>query len=258
MTRANPIPDAPWPRPSSARAWLAERSDGTRLHAGVDIGHGRQVVQAPEAGIVRMVAHASYANDVPRFSDPRGWAGYGPFAVLLEGAQQYHLLAHVDAVQVRPGQVLEAGDAIATVAPRGNHLHWEVRTRRQPPASWATVEISLDPQQWVDGRQQAWSREHYGCPPNSLEDRHTPRACRPGAGPTPIPRETRPRPRPAPGFRPFTEPEPPASRPGQVIPLPLGAPRFLPRGASDNDGDDGEGAEGPAASGSSLPWSSFS
>lgn len=261
--RAIPISDARWPRPTSPRAWLAERSNGTRLHAGVDLGYGREVVVAPEDSIVRAVIHASYAGDEPRFSNPAGWAGYGPFAVLLEGPSEYHLLAHVTAVTVRPGDVLEAGDSIATVAPRGNHLHWEVRRRRQPPRDWATVEIALDPQAWLDGRQQGWSAQAYGCPPNPVNDRRTPRACRPEvvARDLPmLPRQPVPAPAPEPGIRMFPPPARLARpRPGRVLPFPpLAAPGFrlrgFPPGAAGAELDAGE----PAPDGSPRWWSSFS
>lgn len=187
MSRLLPIDGARWPRAQTARAWLASRSDGERLHAGVDLGRAGELVRAPEAGIVWGVIEASYAGDEPRFSRPTGWAGYGPHVVVLEGdSGAWHVLAHVDvdglgASRPSPGQRVELGQVVALVAERGGHLHWEVRSRTKPPRGWATIEVALDPAAWLEGRTREWSRELDGCPPRPGSTAKTPRACRPGA-----------------------------------------------------------------------------
>lgn len=197
--RALPIPLAALPTSTSARAWLAPRSDGARFHAGIDLGHADEPVLAPESGVVWGVIEASYAEDEPRFSRPRGWAGYGPRVVVLEGdSGAFHVLAHVDDPMVGVGQRVEMGDVLAVVAERGNHLHWEVRDRAQPPAGWATVEVSLQPEAWLAGHLRRWTREADGCPLNPRDTRQTPRACRPSSAaeyhaPSPAPElEVRP------------------------------------------------------------------
>lgn len=207
--RVLPIALAALPREGTARAWLASRSDGARLHAGVDIGRRGDEVKAPETGVVWGVIEASFAADEPRFSRPLGWAGYGPVVVVLEGdSGAWHVLAHVDHPAVRAGQRVELGEHLADVADRGNHLHWEVRRRTKPPRGWATVEVALEPEAWLAGRIQPWSRAVNGCPPNPGDTTSTPRACRPGArdvapvpgraapsAPSTRPRGARPRPR---------------------------------------------------------------
>ncbi len=210
--RALPIALAALPREGSARAWLAERSDGARLHAGIDLGRQGNDVKAPEAGIVWGVIDASYASDEPRYSHPGGWAGYGPRVVVLEGdSGAWHVLAHVDEPAVRVGERVGIGQRIAVVADRGNHLHWEVRSRTKPPRGMATVEVALDPVAWVAGRIQVWSRAVHGCPPNPGETTRTPTACRPGAREVP----------PVPGR---VEPTAP------VLRLPARTPAPAPRG----------------------------
>jgi murein DD-endopeptidase MepM/ murein hydrolase activator NlpD len=199
--RTLPISGAALPRAGGARAWLAERSDGARLHAGVDLGHADDLVLAPEDGTVRYVVEASYAALTPRYSQPLGWAGYGPAAVVVEGdsgawhllahvrdSGAWHLTAHVRAPRVAVGQRVAHGEVLAQVAAAGNHLHWEVRTRAKPPRGWATVEIALDPLAWLEGREERYSSEQNGCPRLPNDTTSTPRACRPGAlAPTPLP-----------------------------------------------------------------------
>jgi murein DD-endopeptidase MepM/ murein hydrolase activator NlpD len=174
----------PWPV-RGARAWLAQRSDGARLHAGVDLGTSHDRVLAPEPCQVVRVIEASYGGRTPRYSRPRGWGGYGPMAVLVQAlesgqaVQRWHLLAHVDRVCVEPGQVLELGDEVARVAPIGAHLHWEVREHETPPPGWATVETVLDPGEWLEGRERRWQHGVDPCPRAPERSARTPRACRP-------------------------------------------------------------------------------
>lgn len=170
---------ASWPQ-SGARAWLADRSGGRRLHAGVDLGRAGDVVVAPESGLIDVVVDASYGDEQPRHSSARGFAGYGPRAVVLRGdSGWWHLLAHVEHVEVRDEQRVEAGAPLARVAVRGGHLHWEVRARKLPPRQWATVEVTDDPAAWLAGVRRPYTRE-LGCPVVLSTDTHSPRACRPG------------------------------------------------------------------------------
>lgn len=188
--RGLPVESARIPAPFTPRGWLGDRSEGHRLHAGVDLGHARAVVVAPEACFVELVADASYAEEEPRYSSPTGWSGYGPRAVVVGGASGvWHLLAHLGNVAVRPGDILGRGDVIGDVSPRGSHVHWEVREHVRPPRDVATVEIALDPIAWLDGRREPWPPSV--CPLRPTDDERTPRACRPGttSRPTEIPAE---------------------------------------------------------------------
>lgn len=189
-TRVLPVTGARQPAPFTPRGWLGERSDGHRLHAGVDLGHAGADVVAPEAASVEVIADASYAERVPRFSRPSGWSGYGPTAVVLAGASgRWHLLAHLDReLAVGLGDVVLPGQLIGTVARIGSHVHWEVRERATPPRGVATVEVALDPLAWLDGRSEPWTPAV--CPTHPTDDERTPRACRPGR--TSSPRELPP------------------------------------------------------------------
>lgn len=176
--RQSPIPGARWPREGTARAWLASRADGARLHAGVDLGRNEPVL-APEAGRVVLVAEASYGGQTPRFSRPAGWGGYGPRAVLIHGESGFfHLLAHVDDVRVSEGDEVAIGQQVATVSPVGRHLHWEVRRRARPPAGVAVVEIVDDPAAWLRHEERPWTPE-LGMPERPGDTWRTPRAARP-------------------------------------------------------------------------------
>lgn len=174
--------DAPIPSRGPG-AWLAPRSDGARLHAGVDLRAPRAgaPVVAPEDGVVLAVAEASYGDDTPRWSRPPGWSGYGPVVILLRGASGYHhVIAHVGSAHVERGMSVDEGAPIGATSTRG-HVHWEVRERPHPAPDQATVEISVDPSSWLEGRPRRWSGQ---CPPRPAYDRRTPRACRPGSRPT--------------------------------------------------------------------------
>jgi len=165
--------------PRGARAWLAPRDGGARLHAGVDLGRPGDVVRAPEAGEVVVVGRASLGLREPRWSTPAGWAGYGPGFIVIRGASgRYHLLAHVEPVGDL-GATVSAGQHVAFVPGESGHVHWEVRTRIRPRAEESTVEITLDPMRWLAGQDVAWDPS-MGCPPLPVADRRTPRACRPG------------------------------------------------------------------------------
>jgi hypothetical protein len=168
-----------------ARAWLATRSDGARLHAGVDLGGTHDRIVAPEPVRVIEIVEASYGGRKPRFSRPSGWGGYGPHAVLCQALdcdtpiERYHLLAHVDRVAVAIDDDLEMGDAIAQVAPIGAHLHWEVRAQPRVTGGRAVVEIVYSPREWLDGVDRMWTHGVDPCPRAPERTMRTPRACRP-------------------------------------------------------------------------------
>jgi murein DD-endopeptidase MepM/ murein hydrolase activator NlpD len=176
MTRVNPIDGARIPT-SGLGAWLARRSDGARLHAGVDLPMGRDTVcRAPEAGRVMQTWTASRPRD-PSASSPPGWSGYGPRGVLIRGdSGQWHVLAHLDELLVTRGQWVSPGQPVG----RGSvvrHCHWEVRDVARPPAGWATVELTYSPAAWLAGRLEPWAGQ---CPERPVDTVQTPRACRPG------------------------------------------------------------------------------
>lgn len=171
---------APVDRPVPTRglgAWLARRSEGRRLHAGVDLRIGPdEAAVSPEAGRVVVVFESNRPADARRFSRPAGWSGYGPRGVLIESRSGvWHLLAHLDHVDVHQGDEVAEGQTVG----RGSvvhHVHWEVRTVRRTPAGLAVVESTLDPGAWLRGERVPWSGQ---CPEAPGDTRDTPRACRP-------------------------------------------------------------------------------
>lgn len=161
------------------KVWLARRSDGKRLHAGVDLSAppGGPVV-SPEDGRVELVLEDADAV--------QGWKGYGPGVVLIRGASgAFHNLAHViPAPGLTAGDVVQAGARVASQSSL-RHVHWEVRAVRQPTAGRAVVEDCADPLAWLEGRIERWDGR---CPETPVDDYRTPRACRPSwRGPRPAP-----------------------------------------------------------------------
>lgn len=181
-------------------SWLARRSDGHRLHAGVDLRTRRgQPVRAPEGGVIVQTIRASAPSDSRAGSSPPGWAGYGPHAVLLHGdSGWYHLLSHIDA-PIALGTRVAEGDEVG-IGSRLMHVHWEVRAMARPPMGVATVEICADPASWLASAPVMFgdpSRE-WPSPEAPVADRRTPRRSRPGfRGPAPLPF---PHPSPRPSF----------------------------------------------------------
>jgi murein DD-endopeptidase MepM/ murein hydrolase activator NlpD len=176
MTRLPPLRNyAPI---AGRRAWLAARSDGARLHAGVDLAAhpGTPVVAPADGRVVRVVRDADATP---------GWRGYGPAVVVVrddDGA--YHVLAHLapDVHLPSHGDVVRAGARVGSVS-RLAHVHWEVRAVPMPPAGVAIVELAADPIAWLSGRIVRWDGR---CPPRPGDTARTPRACRPSwTGPAP-------------------------------------------------------------------------
>jgi len=167
------------------REWLAPRSNGARLHAGVDLGAPRGTpVLSPEPGRVVLVElHAD---------STQAWKGYGPAIVVIEGASgAYHRLAHLSStgVRVRRGDIIaQAGVPIAEVGPlervvngevrRNDHCHWEVLVQPRRTAPFATVELSVDPLAWLVGQVVQYDAVLNGGPPHPSNLPLTPRAFR--------------------------------------------------------------------------------
>jgi murein DD-endopeptidase MepM/ murein hydrolase activator NlpD len=100
--------------------WTAEG----RWHAGLDIGTLRSLdVRAAARGRVRLVG------------TPIGFEGYGNVVVIGVGGPFETVYAHLAAESVRLGQLVDAGDRIATAGCTGwctgTHLHFELRERGQ-------------------------------------------------------------------------------------------------------------------------------
>lgn len=159
------------------RAWLAERSDGARWHAGIDLtGRPGSSVFAPENGVVDLVLENADATP--------GWRGYGPGVVRIRGASgAWHVLAHI-IPRASVGDVVQLGAQVGEQSSY-RHVHWEVRAAPQPTQARAVVEDVCDPLAWVEGRIVRWPGT---CPPRPGDTYRTPRACRPSwRGPRPAP-----------------------------------------------------------------------
>lgn len=134
------------PRVTGRQVYLARRSEGARLHAGVDLASPRgTTVRAPESGSVIVTG---IADAIPP-TDGWRWRGYGPEIVLMRGESgRFHLLAHLQSVTVGVGDRVEAGQKIGEIS-QLRHVHWEVLTRARPGRGQAVAEISLDPLAWL-------------------------------------------------------------------------------------------------------------
>lgn len=160
-----------------AKAYLAARSDGRRLHAGIDLAAPRgTLVVAPEKAQVLIAS-----DDAEDVAPVAGWAwsGYGPGIVVLQGASgAYHVLAHVERVACNPGDIVDEGVPLAVVSNRA-HVHWEVRSSLVPPRGAAVVETTTDPSAWLAGAPRLYAADVDGCPAHPTDDHRTPWACRP-------------------------------------------------------------------------------
>lgn len=148
-----PIPDAAPVR--GRRAYLADRADGARRHAGVDLGAppGSPVL-APEAGEVIAAARSTPAPPgAAAWPANAPWRGYGPAVVYLRGESgRFHLLSHLAwPLHVDVGDRVAVGDVVGEVSHLA-HAHWEVRTRERIRASEETSDFTLDPLAWLRGQ----------------------------------------------------------------------------------------------------------
>ena len=129
--------------------------DGERVqHQGADVGCGLA------GGPVRAAA----AGLVVRVADHGDHGGYGTHVVLAHriagGTLAYSVYAHLKlaSVRVRPGQFVPAGTTLGRVGMTGRattpHLHFEVRTARDPGERWERAGVE-DPLAFVETRLPA-------------------------------------------------------------------------------------------------------
>lgn len=99
----------------------------------------------------------------------------------------WHVLAHLQAVSVRDGDVVAAGQQIGEVS-RLRHVHWEVLSDSRPGPGRAVVEISRDPIAWLNGMERPYDGR---APERPGDDLRTPEAhrARPTKAGTPPPAE---------------------------------------------------------------------
>lgn len=136
MKPVNPVPGATLPTRGS-RSYLYQRS-ASRLHRGIDLFAPRGTpVLAPVDGRVQQAFEGWQ----------RGFTGYGSSVVLrTEQPRRWLLFAHLDEVDVRPGQQVRQGEQLGTVGTSAGtrsdpsaqfrsskpHMHWEVSRRPYP------------------------------------------------------------------------------------------------------------------------------
>ena len=93
--------------------------DGYRYHPGIDIGILRS-----------LVIRAAVPGKVVRVGEPRGFSGYGNVVVIRSRGYD-EIYAHLSAWRVHVGEIVRAGQHIATAGCTGyctgTHLHFEVR-----------------------------------------------------------------------------------------------------------------------------------
>ncbi|MFO0416753.1 MAG: M23 family metallopeptidase [Pseudomonadota bacterium] len=91
-------------------------------HDGIDLA-------APKGAIIRSIAAGRVV-----YADPHG--GYGNLVVIKHRAGVTSHYGHCESLKVHPGQLVEAGQIIATVgstgASTGPHLHFEIRKEGVP------------------------------------------------------------------------------------------------------------------------------
>jgi murein DD-endopeptidase MepM/ murein hydrolase activator NlpD len=115
-----------WPvsgRVSSKFGRRYMRGRGQHFHEGIDIAARKGTpVQASRSG------HVVYATNRIR--------GYGNMVIVQHADSFSTVYAHLTKIQVRKGQFVTRGQSVGTVGrtgrSTGHHLHFEVRTRRQP------------------------------------------------------------------------------------------------------------------------------
>jgi septal ring factor EnvC (AmiA/AmiB activator) len=122
----------PWPVRGKVTRWFGlqkdERFGTSTFNGGIDI-------QAEKNAKVIAVhrGRADYVNWLP---------GYGQCIILSHGDGYYTLYAHTSSVYVKVGDIVEAGEVIASVGDTGSFfgdvLHFEIRKDAEPinPAPW--------------------------------------------------------------------------------------------------------------------------
>ena len=170
------------------RQWLASRSNGARLHAGIDLAAAPGTpVLSPEAGRVVLIELDADASPA--------WAGYGPALVIMEGQSGvFHRLTNLarEGIAVRVGDIVQSSGVRVGRISGLSHTHWEVLVQPRRTAPYATVELSLDPLAWVVGELVQYDPTVNGGPTRPGRDAKTPRAFRVGyrgsLAPAPRPR----------------------------------------------------------------------
>ena len=135
--------------PTTGRKSFGFRRSSTHTHQGVDVGGPRGTkVFAPAGGTV------THASD--KLAD--GFSGYGRHVVLRTTDGLFLLFAHLDGVNVSPGDVVMPGVTLGTIgdscfdksdpakACKGTHLHFEVSEAAYPQPSEAP---RVDPKSWL-------------------------------------------------------------------------------------------------------------
>lgn len=110
------------------------RNNGSKFHGGIDLAAEPGTPAYAVAG-GRVVKVVNTAEDGEAYENVGG--GYGNYVVVesvVDGKTVQMYYAHLSDVNVSPGQVIQAGSAIATTGRTGNawnvpnaHLHFEVR-----------------------------------------------------------------------------------------------------------------------------------
>lgn len=121
------------PVPGAITGLFGEIRGGGRPHGGVDLdGEIGDPVISAGAGLV---VHAG--------PPPPGMSGYGNIVVVNHPDGTYAMYAHLSAVQILAGTVVEAGTHLGAVgvsgSVTGSHLHWEMRIG----------EVTIDPLLWL-------------------------------------------------------------------------------------------------------------
>lgn len=150
------------PRPTRITSGYGVRIGRTgrpTFHAGLDfLGARGEPVVAVAAGVVAVVAS----------DETRGpTSGYGNAIAIDHGDGWWTLYAHLDTVNVTPGQAVAAGERIGTVGNTSNgkfpgmgaHLHFEVRSSRNgSPFPGPYRRHNVDPRPWLEQRGVTYDR----------------------------------------------------------------------------------------------------
>jgi len=171
-TAAPPLPPGSGRLLSDMGMRRGRTTGAQRMHAGMDLGHpggtGTPVLNV-QSGVVDRVLH----DEERRL---RAFNGYGNGVIVYhEPDDTWALYAHMDVVDVQPGQRVGAGHRLGTMGNTSNgkfrgmgpHLHLELRRRSrsgQPPfpgpypRSPQQPFNNLDPRPWLQGKGLAFLR----------------------------------------------------------------------------------------------------
>ncbi len=128
---------------------------------------------------VRVVSPVTGTVTVATYEGRSPWGGYEPVVVVRSAHHpaEWHVVAHVGRIAVRPGQQVREGDTLgwgSSVREGAPHVHWEIRRGRwwprygqgeRPydsavdPAEWLAEREGIDPFDQDEGAEQA---EHQG------------------------------------------------------------------------------------------------